>query len=57
MCLCSHVSQCANFLVCCLKGSTVNVVLNVAVSSLPEIGFSEVIVGVKLGEVMIVTPV
>ena len=34
-----------------------SVVLNVAVSSLPESGFNEVMVGVILGEVMRVTPV
>ena len=32
-------------------------VLNVAVRSLPEIGLREVMVGVILGEVMMVTPV
>ena len=34
-----------------------SVVLKVAVSNLPEIGLSEVMVGVILGEVIIVTPV
>ena len=34
-----------------------SVVLNVAVRSLPESGLSEVMVGVILGEVMMVTPV
>ena len=34
-----------------------SVVLKVAVRSLPEIGFSVVMVGVILGEVMMVTPV